>query len=328
MLNKQEVVLMNSNHTSSAEKMETKRILLFLAITFLITYVYSFGIVHPAAKGENVLNGSNPTVILLIAGIMFFPALGVLITRLITKEGFKDAWLWPHFKGNIRIYLLAYFGPGILTLLGTVLYFIIFPKQFDPEFGYIRGTLEASGVNPEIYPLPLSTIILSQLLTGLFLGPVMNFVTCFGEEWGWRGYLLPKMAKKMPMLPMLLINGIIWGLWHAPITALGHNYGMGYPGFPFTGIAAMCGFCVVMGIFLSYVSLKTQSCIPAILGHGAINSIAGIGIYCTTDGGNPFVGPAPTGIVGGIPFIIVAVIMVIFYFAKKEKPTAEAVDNK
>ena len=65
----------------------------------------------------------------------------------------------------------------------------------------------------------------------------------------------------------------------------------------------------MLGIFLSYVAMKTKSCIPAVLGHGAINSICGIGIYCTKDGGNPFIGPAPTGIVGVIPFIVVAVIM-------------------
>ena len=81
----------------------------------------------------------------------------------------------------------------------------------------------------------------------------------------------------------------------------------------------MCGFCIVMGIFLSYVSMKTKSCIPAILGHGAINSIAALGMYFTTDGGNPFVGPMPTGIIGAIPFLVVAILICIFYFSKKEE---------
>ena len=166
--------------------------------------------------------------------------------------------------------------------------------------------------------MPLVTLVIIQALTGLFLGPIMNFVTCFGEEWGWRGYLLPKMSKKLSAIPMLLVNGIIWGLWHAPLTAIGHNYGVGYPGFPFTGILAMCVFCIVMGIVLSYVSMKTQSCIPAVLGHGAINSNAGIGLYFTADGGNPFIGPAPTGIIGAIPFIVVAILLLIFYFRRTD----------
>ena len=71
----------------------------------------------------------------------------------------------------------------------------------------------------------------------------------------------------------------------------------------------MCLFCIVMGVFLSYVTIKTGSCIPAILGHGAINGIGAIGMYFTADGGSPFVGPAPTGFIGIIPFAVVAIVM-------------------
>lgn len=187
----------------------------------------------------------------------------------------------------------------------------------------MAATLEAAGAGADTLPIPLSVLMLSQAFTGLFFGPIMNIVTCFGEEWGWRGYLLPKMAEKLPAIPMLLINGVIWGLWHAPLTAIGHNYGVGYPGFPFAGIAMMCFFCIVVGVFLSYVSMKTKSCIPAALAHGGINSIAALGMYFTKDGGNPFVGPAPTGIVGGLPFIVVAVIIVVFYFMKDKKVSPE-----
>ena len=303
------------------KKSETKRILIYLALTFTITYSFCFFVIYPLNTSDNVRSNLDSLTTLLIASIMFFPALGVLLTRLITKEGFKNAWLHPHFSGNIKTYLLAYFGPGVLTLLGTALHFIIFPDDFDASFGFLNSTLESAGASADTYPMSLSTLILVQAFTGLFFGPLMNFLTCFGEEWGWRGYLLPKMSEKLPLIPMLLVNGVIWGLWHAPITALGHNYGVGYPGFPFTGIAAMCVFCIVVGAFLSYVSLKTQSCIPAVLGHGAINSIAGIGLYMTKDGGNAFIGPAPTGIVGMLPFIIVGVILIIRYQSEKKKLT-------
>lgn len=292
------------------EAIETKRILIYLGVTFTITWLYCLLLVYPAMRGENLSGVPAMMTQLLVAACMFFPALGVFITRLVTKEGFQNAWIRPNIKGNLKSYLLAYFGPGMLTILGAIIYFVIFQGSFDPDCGYMKLTLEAAGTPAETIPMPLSTLMLIQALQGLFLGPVLNFVTCFGEEWGWRGYLLPKMSEKFSTLPMLIITGIIWGLWHAPLTIVGHNYGVGYAGFPFTGILAMCVFCTVMGIFLSYVSLKTKSCIPAVLGHGAINGFAAIGIYFTKDGGNPFVGPAPTGMVGMIPFMIVAVIMV------------------
>lgn len=291
--------------------METKRILLFLLITFGLSWGYAFGVVWPLAERANVADMSAiPAVAvqLAVAAMMFFPAVGVVLTRLITREGFGNAWLRPHIRGNRRTYLLAWFGPGLLTLLGAALYFLLFPGAFDPELRYFRETLTALGADFSTLPISLPLLMVIQGLQGLLLAPALNFVTCFGEEWGWRGYLLPKMEKKLPAVPLLLVTGVIWGLWHAPITALGHNYGVGYPGFPWTGIAAMCGFCTMLGIFLSYLTLKTRSCIPAVLAHGAINGIAALGVYLTVDGGNPFVGPSPTGIVGAVPFLVVSLL--------------------
>ena len=90
--------------------------------------------------------------------------------------------------------------------------------------------------------------------------------------------------------------GVIWGLWHAPLTIIGHNYGVGYPGWPFAGIAAMCVFCTALGIFLTYVTVRTGSCLAAAVGHGAINAFVSAGIMFSLTGGNPFVGPMPVGL--------------------------------
>ena len=190
-------------------------------------------------------------------------------------------------------------------------YFLLFPDDLDLSFHYFYVTLESAGAPMETLPIPIELLMLVQCVQALFMAPALNFVTCFGEEWGWRGYLLPKVSQHFSVIPTTFITGIIWGLWHAPLTIIGHNYGLDYPGFPYTGIAMMCLFCITLGIFLSYVTLKTKSCTPAIIGHGAINGIAAIGIYFTKNGGNAFIGPTPTGIIGMIPFIIVAIFMVI-----------------
>ena len=293
------------------KKQDLKRVIVYTIITFALTWLYSLLIIYPVANGE-ALNGVPALATqLTVAAAMFFPAIGVLLTRLVTREGFKDAWLRPHIKGNIKTYLLAWFGPAVLTFVGMAVYFLLFPNNLDFSFSYFTATLEAAGAPLEALPMPISMLMLVQCVQAVFLAPAMNFVTCFGEEWGWRGYLLPKVSKHFSTIPTLLITGIIWGLWHAPLTIIGHNYGLGYWGFPLTGIAMMCVFCIVLGIFLSYVTLKTKSCIPAILAHGAINGIAAIGMYFTYDGGNPFIGPVPTGIIGMIPFILAAIPMVI-----------------
>ncbi len=305
-----------SGNQGTDPKLETKRILLYLAITFIVTYALEIGLIRPLITGENqqlAMVGQS-----LVGMVMFVPAIGVLLTRLITKEGFRNSLLrLPQLKKNLGYYLFAWFGPAILTAVGALIYFALNPGQFDPELSNLAKAYESSGV--EMTTSRLQTTMLIQIATAFFIGPLINALNCLGEEWGWRGYLLPKMKGKFKILPMLLINGAIWGVWHAPLTALGHNYGTGYAGFPFTGILAMVIFCIVLGTIFSYVTIKTNSCFPAIFAHGSINSIASVGIYYSIDGGNPFVGPSPTGIIGGIGFILVAVVITVKLMKEEKK---------
>ncbi|MBU9729136.1 CPBP family intramembrane glutamic endopeptidase [Diplocloster modestus] len=292
-----------------------RRILIYLGLTFVITYLLEIFVIGSLVSNMQ----SSPAVSILVSAMMFIPAVCVLLTRLITKEGFRDAWILPNFRGHIRYYVIGWFLPVILTVLGSVVYFLIYPERFDPNLGYMMETYQAMGID-----LPLEAIktnMLVQIGIGVVLGPIVNIFTCIGEEWGWRGYLVPKLSERFRILPTLLISGVIWGLWHAPLTAMGHNYGFGYTGYPFTGILAMCGFCIIMGTLLSFLSLKTRSCLPAAIAHGSLNGFASIGIYFLTgsDVYNPFIGPAPTGIIGGSAFILTAVILVVIMMRHEKK---------
>ncbi len=294
------------------EKMDktTKRIILFLGITFVVTYLYEFLVLYPLVLSDQT---SMQTLGQMLLGVvMIFPAAGVLLTRLITKEGFKgNAYIVPRTGGrSIKWFLFGWFGPVVFTALGAVAYFLVYPEKFDPDLAYMGEVLSAGGA--ELTPEMLQISMISQIVVAVVLGPLLNIFTCFGEEWGWRGYLLPKMREKLPLFAVLLVNGVIWGLWHAPLTALGHNYGTGYAGYPVTGILAMCVFCIVMGVIFSYVTIKTGSCLPAVFAHGSLNGIAAVAIYFSNgEDINPFVGPAPTGILGGSAFIICAAVMAV-----------------
>lgn len=102
--------------------MTKKRLAIFLISTFVLTWFYCLAFVYPYL---NVTGAeATSTLQLRIAVTMFIPAICVLITRLITKEGFQDSMIKPNFKGNIKTYLLAYFGPSILTVIGAVIYFM------------------------------------------------------------------------------------------------------------------------------------------------------------------------------------------------------------
>lgn len=299
------------------KKLVTKRIFMYLGITFAITYLVDFLVIWPFLPKISAVMPAAGTF--LIGSTMFFPAIGVLLTRLFTKEGFRDSWIVPKTgRHSIPYFVFGWFGPVILSAIGAAIYFLIFPDRFDGSLSYLEAIMAANG-QLDITPQLLQITLAAQILSALLLGPLLNCVTCFGEEWGWRGYLLPKLKEKFGILPTLLISGIIWGVWHAPITMLGHNYGTGYPGFPVTGILAMCCFCIVMGIIFSYITLKTGSCLPAVLAHGSLNGFAAAPVLFS-DGTNinPFIGPAPTGIIGGCAFLVCAVIMALLLLKKNK----------
>ena len=117
----------------TTKNMETRRIWLFLLITFAMTYAWTIGLIWPRVLGRDMASFTAEETIIntaLTAMLMFFPAIGVLITRLITREGFKNAMLCLNLKGNVRYYLIGWFGPIVLTLLGAVLYFAVCPSEF------------------------------------------------------------------------------------------------------------------------------------------------------------------------------------------------------
>lgn len=298
-----------------------RRVWIFVGVTFLLTWTYEFLVVYPLADGD-VSQGISPVTTMAIAAAMFFPAIGVLVTRLVTHEGFKNCVLKPYpWRKSLPWFLVAWFGPAVLVLLGTLLYFAIFPGDFDPEgssfAALLASQLEAAGM-PNQLPMSVPMMALVQILVGIFIGPLANFIPSFGEEWGWRGYLMPKMAHHMHIVPALLASGVIWGLWHAPLTALGHNYGLGYPGWPITGILAMCAFCIVNGVFLSYVTIRTGSCLAGAMGHGGLNALAGASTIFASAGISPFIGPSPTGVIGGAAFIAMAIWM-LYDLRKREQ---------
>ncbi len=290
------------------QDIDKKRALIFLGLVFVITYLYEFIAVtaylrnHP---GQNIAMISGRVAI-----AMFIPAVCVILTRIITKEGFSDLKIRFGLKeGRYRYYLLAWFIPAVLIILGTLLYFAVFSGDFSKDMKFAMDN--AAGQGMVITPGEFRKNVLSTAIAGIFLGPIVNCITCFGEEWGWRGYLLHKLKGLFKPYQLMLIMGVIWGLWHLPLTIAGHNYGMDYLGYPVLGVLAMIIFCFSIGTLFSYMTLKTDSCIPSVIGHGAFNALSFVGIYFTEDGGKMLFGPAPCGLISVIPALIIAIILII-----------------
>jgi membrane protease YdiL (CAAX protease family) len=148
-------------------------------------------------------------------------------------------------------------------------------------------------------------IVASQVVLGILIAPVVNGLFTFGEEFGWRGYLQPKLMP-VGVRKTFVLMGLIWGVWHWPIIAMGHNYGLDYPGVPWLGLLGMVWFAFVTGTFLGWISWRGGSVWPAVIGHGALNGIANLGVLFVQGQPNPLLGPLPVGVIASIPWTIVA----------------------
>lgn len=294
------------------KKANIRQIVIYLLITFIFTYAVEIFVIMPMAGSTDVT--AAYTAQALISSVMFIPATGALLTILFTKDRLTgNLRISLNLRGNLKYYALVWPGFALLIFLGAALYFIIFPDHFDSEMGYVQVLLkaqaESAGASADtVTAQQAKRAVTNQLMMGVVMAPLLNLLPCLGEEWGWRGYLLPRLLKQFKTVPALLLGGLIWGLWHAPLTVMGHNYGVGYRGYPVTGILSMCIFCIVMGIILSYVTIKTKSCLPAVVGHGMLNGLAAFGVYFTSleKPYNVFLGPSCVGLIGGAGFIALA----------------------
>jgi len=244
-------------------RMDRRGIVSFLAITFGITY---------AIEGALILAGFRVTEVpalygqFTIAAVMWVPALATVLTvKWITREGFVITRIRI---GKVRPYMTAALVVPACFAAIYALTWLLGLGRPDWQLVEFRSLLASAGAEPSAMPAP-GVILLVLFLVSLFLGPTLNGVFGFGEELGWRGYLLPKL---MPLgkPKAYLIVGVIWGLWHAPIVAVGFNY----PGYPFLGIIGMAGLTTAFGIYLNELALRNQSSILAGWTHGAFNGQA------------------------------------------------------
>ncbi len=262
-------------------------------------------------------NGQISLALILMATFyMFGPALANVLTRMVTKEGKRNLLLAPNFdRGRWLYYLAAWVLPGVLTILGMALFFLLFSNAYDADLTFLREQMRLAGAE-DVSPW---VIVIMQTVQAILIAPLLNALPTFGEEFGWRGYLLPKLLP-LGGRKAILLSGVIWGVWHWPIILMGYNYGTDYFGAPILGPLAMVWFTIVVGALMSWVTIKSKSVWPAVIGHGALNGIAGLSLLFIQGEPSTLLGPTPVGFIGGIGFTILAVILFLQPDALEPKP--------
>ena len=242
----------------------------FLALAFGLSWLLAL----PLWFGDGL---ASPWLYPVALAVMTTPAIAALVVVFLVERPTHRArtlGLWP--LTPVRR-LLGYSALGIFGSIALVLVALpigallgVYPADFVHFSAYrevLAQQLRATGVG-----LPMSTGALVALQLALLpLAAVINLVPALGEELGWRGWLLPRLMPLGP-LPALLVSGVVWGVWHAPLVLLGYNY----PNAPgWLGVLAMVGMCILVGALLGWLRLRSGSVWPAALAHAAINGTGG-----------------------------------------------------
>ena len=241
---------------------------------------------------------------------MFFPMLTALVLQVIDKEKFNHTGLvnfkikWP--------WMVAWLLPVAMVLLcipinglmpGVELKYSA--EQLINQYNIPEDQQDL--VREQLTKFPAIVMMGITLISGLTMGVSVNAIAAFGEEYGWRNYLVGALRGKKFWAAALFI-GVVWGIWHFPLILMGHNY----PNEPQWGVLLMVVFCVLLGIIELYFVLKAKSMIVAAIMHGTINAVAGMTIYFTL-GGNDFL----NGMVGLAGFITMGVTILCLWIYDK-----------
>lgn len=254
------------------KKLEKKRIGIYILFSYGIAWIVWISIGIGAGNYEKW--GETTKFSFLGLMIMAAPAIGNILTRLITKEGMENSFLHFSLKGSFKYYLAALFLPVLSGLITGII----------SSFVYCGG-ISVPKINEQAGgPAGFAGYILYSVSASA----VISYYA-FGEEFGWRAYLYPKLEKLIGLPKTIVAGGIIWGIWHAPLTVMGHNFGHDYPGYPVSGIALMCVFCIFTGGMLTWLTKKTNSIFPASLAHSSINSCSGIAFALTAPAVNEMI---------------------------------------
>jgi membrane protease YdiL (CAAX protease family) len=192
---------------------------------------------------------------------MWTPALAGLLTAFIYQRNLRGMG-WG--LGKLKYYVIAYFLP---ILYAGIAYGIVW------LLGLGEVDISALGGNWILK-------VLGYLTGGILLTALMTV----GEEIGWRGLLVPQLARLNPFARTALISGIIWGIWHVPMI-IGGGYSSGAP----TWWAIACFMVTIVGMSFpfAWLRLASGSIWPAVLMHAVHNTfIQSILDEMTVDTGN------------------------------------------
>lgn len=290
-------------------------VVIFVALAFGLGWLVCLPLwVGKANSGASFYWGLPPNTVL-----MFAPTAATFIVVFWVRRPAsipRFTWLWPlrPFGRTAGYCLTALVLPPLLGLFATLIAAAFGVVELDPEnFSMLRQrlseTLPGFAIEGTGFP---TAAFLSGLLLLLAAGFLPTLVLTFGEEWGWRGYLLPRLLP-LGVWPALLLSGLIWGLWHAPILLVGVD-GLRDLLLPLMFVVST----MLMGIIFGWLRLASGSVWPAVIVHAANNSMNVLGFWILADASAESAPVIYAAGLGGVIGWVVLAAFVVFLSAASQ----------
>lgn len=280
----------------------TKRGWAYLALEFAFAWG-ACGIAWAAG-----LRSGSPAFLVFASFFMLTPLATALIVSAARPSGLplKEV-LALRFRMGWKNFFLSWLLFPALALLTLGISLLLPGVRYDPSMSQLIERL-TKGMSPEkIAELRemagAAPPLLLTLVQGLAAGISINAAFGFGEEAGWRGFLV-KELRGSSFWGASIFTGAVWGLWHAPLILQGHNY----PEHRVLGVFLMILFCVLLSPVYLYIRLRSKSAVAAAVAHGSMNATAGLSIMPLAGGNDLTVGM--TGLAG---FVAAAGLLAALY---------------
>jgi membrane protease YdiL (CAAX protease family) len=236
---------------------------------------------------------------------MWSPGLAAILTQLISTRNLRGfGWRF----GAVRWLAIAYILP-IAYALPVYAFTWLTGLGVFPNPGRIASLAEKYS-SPNVI-----TTVAIFLLISLTVDMVGPLILALGEEIGWRGLLVPELAKMTSFTKTALISGIVWAAWHMPAIFLA-DYNSG--GTPDWYAAIMFALMIIATSFAyAWLRLKSGSLWPAVLLHASHNQfIQGIFDKLT---GNTSATPYILGEFGIGLALISIIVAYVFWRMQRDK---------
>ncbi len=246
---------------------------------------------------------------------MLGPAFGAVVAVRVLPHGERRAACGLSRPRFDRWIFLAWLVPMVLVAAATLGSALVPGVHVVSPAAGLMKTLESAGPDKtaKLASFPPAVLSVLLVLQASVMGATVNVPFMLSEELGWRGLLWSRW-QALGFWRNAAATGFVWGLWHAPIIALGHNY----PGMPVLGIGLMIVFCTLLTPALHLVRERGGTVWHACLFHGTINAGATMGALCivtpVTPGstGGDWAGRGLTGLPGfvvlGASALVVALV--------------------